>query len=283
MNQVFNFNRWLALVIKHWSENRKKYLLSLGGLAALQIIWFGFCIVIGRNHPMHEMMQVITYYVSLILAGCFFASFQFSDLSSKSKGIEFLSLPASHFEKLLLTLLYSVVLFFISYTLVFYLVDIVMVKLGNAVSYSAWQHGEIQAYDPDKLANVFIADQPDLGETKVNIYYYIMLAYFAVQSAFILGSIYFPKFSFLKTIIALLIFVVLLMIFMGKILMPLFPPRINFNENLTSLFVYGDDYSTKKVVTLPEWIGVSIIFLFKYAFAPIFWLITYYRLKEKQI
>ncbi|MFT3825049.1 MAG: hypothetical protein QM731_14090 [Chitinophagaceae bacterium] len=285
MNQVFSFNRWLLLVNKHWSENRKRYLLSLGGVAALLIIWFGFSIIINNHRPMHEDLQALTYFVGLVLVGCFFASMMFSDLSSKSKGIEFLILPSSLMEKLACMIFYSVFLFFICYTLVFYGVDIIMVKLSNSLARGAWEKGELLARERElyieKIANVFVFNSEDLD--KVNVNYYVILAFIVVQSAFLMGSVYFPKYSFLKTLISLLVIIVVMVIIMAKVAKYVIPERVGFYEGLTSLRLYNEDYTAIKVARLPEWISDSLLFLIKYAFAPVFWLITYFRLKEKQI
>src|SRR5438552_2097386 len=116
MNSVFDFNRWLLYIGKHWNENKKKYLLSLGAIAGLLVLWFSFIILVNMNSPLKPDMQVITYYVGLILTGCLYASLMFSDLNEGATAIHFLLIPVSAFEKLLCALLFSVVLFFISYT-----------------------------------------------------------------------------------------------------------------------------------------------------------------------
>lgn len=285
MNQVFSFNRWLLLVNKHWSENRKKYLLSLGGIAALLMVWFGFIIIMDNYRPMHENLQIITFFFGLVLTGCFFASMMFSDLASKPKGMEFLILPASQLEKLACMVFYSVFVFFISYTLIFYGVDVIMVKLSNSLARSAWEKGHLATYTRDfymeKVANVFVLDPANTNDVNVN--YYIVLAFLVVQSLFLLGSVYFPRYSFLKTIIVLLLIIVLVMVFTVKVLSKIIPQGVGFHEGLTSLRMYNTDYTAMKVAKLPEWLAGTLSFLVKYAFAPVFWLIAYFRLKEKQI
>ena len=47
--------------------------------------------------------------------------------------------------------------------------------------------------------------------------------------------------------------------------------------------VYVSDGDMDKIIHLPEWINSIVLFLLKYAFAPIFWVVTYFRLKEKEI
>src|SRR5690349_5648770 len=112
MNQVFDFKRWLLLVGKHWSENRKKYLLSLVAILALMVIWYSFILLIEHQNPYPEEMQAATYFIGMAIAGCLFGSLFFGEAASGPKAMHFLSVPASAFEKLLISLLYGVILFF---------------------------------------------------------------------------------------------------------------------------------------------------------------------------
>src|SRR5688500_9725813 len=139
MNQVFDFQRWLFLVGKHWGENRKRYLLSLVALAALMIIWYIFVILVERKTPFFEEMQVGVYYVGMAITGCLFGSFIFAEAASGPRAMHFMSVPASIVEKVLCALLYGVVLFFICYTVIFYLVDFTMIKLSNGILEQYWK------------------------------------------------------------------------------------------------------------------------------------------------
>src|SRR4051812_20896638 len=100
MNQVFDAGRWWLLVGRHWSENRKKYGLSLIAMAGLLLLWFVFMLITESRHSMDASMQVATYYFGLFLVGCLYASIVFSDLGSKTRGLNYLVIPASHLEKL---------------------------------------------------------------------------------------------------------------------------------------------------------------------------------------
>ena len=283
MNQAFSFNRWLLLIGKHWSENRKKYLLTLLAITGIILIWFVFNIIMERYHPMGMGTQVGTYYAGLFIVGCLYASTLFSELSSKSKGINYLSLPASQLEKTLCALLYGVVIFFAAYTLIFYFADIIMVKVADSVAYAYWQksHSPGDIFEPQKLFNVFLGNE-GMREEGININFIILLSYFAVQSAYILGSVYFNRFSFIKTTVALLVFGLFIVVFVGKILNS-FMPDGSFYEGITSYRLYDGDIDGEKIIRLPEWINTGTIFLLKYAFAPVFWVVTYFRVKEKEI
>src|SRR5688572_24965211 len=117
MNQLFSFNRFKLLVLKHWAENKKRYGLSLLAYTGLLIAWFVFFIFVPEEEgPMDKHLQQGAFFLSLFGAGTFYASQYFSDLGSRAKASNFLLVPASTFEKFLCSLLYTVVLFFVIFT-----------------------------------------------------------------------------------------------------------------------------------------------------------------------
>ena len=61
MNQLFDAGRWWLLVGKHWSENRKKYSLSLIAIAGLLLLFF-FVIIVTESHSIPSEIQLNTYY-----------------------------------------------------------------------------------------------------------------------------------------------------------------------------------------------------------------------------
>jgi hypothetical protein len=281
MNEVFDLNRWMLLVGKHWNENKKKYLLSLVAMAALFIIWFSFMMMVERYHPMHEDLQATSYFVGLFLVGCLFGSMLFADFAIGPKAIHHLSVPASALEKLLCALFYGILLFYISYTLIFYLVDFSMVKIANALAYDFWYEELKQPgnFKPEEIVNVFVA--PHIKRSKdPNFFFYLLLMYLAVQAAYILGSVYFTGYSFIKTTIVLLLVCLFFVFYMANVLQS-FMPRGTYNS-LTQYRIYETEHYWK-VVALPQWIDTTLLFLFKYALAPVFWIATYFRLKEKEV
>jgi hypothetical protein len=280
MNQVFDLNRWLLLVAKHWNENKKKYLLGMVAVASLLIIWFTFMILAEIQEPLDTTIQSGTYFVGLYLVGCLFASILFADLAGGPKAIHFLSVPASAFEKLLCSLLYGVVFFYIVYTAIFYLVDMPMIKVANAVARNYWEDlRQLSSYKPQDVVNVFIAPGREYTH-EPNFFYFFFLGFVALQAAFILGSVYFSGYNFLKTTIALLVVSLFFVFLIVQILNPMMP-RGDFNS-FTKYRLYENAHYWQ-VVSLPEWINTTLIFVLKYAFAPVFWVAAYFRLKEKEI
>jgi hypothetical protein len=274
MNHFFSFKRFTLLVLKHWADNKKRYSLSVLAFFGLLFIWFVFSILTRfDNVPMGREIQTITFFFALFVVGCFYASQYFSDLGSRPKGINFLLVPASAFEKLLCSLLYTGLLFFIVFTVTYYIADILMVGIAKTLPPTAEAGGK------PVVANVFdIISLPFSQDTTLNFLFF----FFSVQAAFLLGSVYFEKFSFIKTIICGFVggFILFCFIyFFNEQLLPLGDYPRGF---LTSYRVRVDGVNDR-LVQIPNWIGEVLRFLLMYATAPFLWIVTYYRLKEKQV
>lgn len=284
MNQSFDLQRWGLLVRKHWGDNRNKYTLSLGAIAALLLLWYGFLLLVEPRRPISTSMQIVTYYIGLFLTGSLYASLLFADLANRPKAINFLAVPASHLEKVFCLALYCILIFFVCYTAIFYAVDFIMVKAGNAVARLRWEeiHGHRELFVPEKVANVFYRFEERNSNNPFNTLSLVLLIFFAVQGAYALGSIYFPAYSFIKTTIAILLLILFFIFFVVKVLVPILPPG-SFGDNLTRFNLARNGEYDHLVIQLPGWTDNVFFGFFKYVIAPVFWLITYFRLKEKEV
>jgi hypothetical protein len=275
MNSFFSLNRWLLYIGKHWNENKKRYLMSLGAVGGLLVLWYSFVMIVDKSNPLIMNMQAITYFVGLFLTGCLFASMQFNDLGDGPKGISFLLLPASLFEKLLTALLFSVVLYFICYTAVYYVVDFIMVKVSNSIMLARYEETGSGNYVPQEIINVFISPF-----SPVNLFFYVLIIYFSIQSIFLLGSVYFAKYSYIKTLIwGLIVFLVL--VFWEHKIVESFMPHGSFFQPFTKYRV--TENGKDLMIRLPEWSSSILLFLMMYTLPPILWIVTYFRLKEKEV
>jgi len=271
MNQFFNHSRFNLLVVKHWADNKNRYGLSVLAFMGLLILWFLLTILTGDADPIGIDVQLASYFVLLFGAGTFYASQYFSDLGSKTKGSNFLQVPASTFEKILCSLLYNIVLFFVAFTAAFYLVDILMVSLTNYFLDSDETVRKASVANVFSLMNMKFSDGSNVN---------LLLVYFLVQSVFLLGSVYFEKFSFIKTIISG--FVVCFIVFFLIYFLYEFLPKGEYsNAFLTSYRVHAGD--NIHVIQLPGWLARLVWYLVMYTIAPFLWIVTYYRLKEKQV
>jgi hypothetical protein len=278
MNEIFSIKRWGMLVALHWAGNRKKYLLAMPAIFGLLLVWFSFVLIMDRHDPMAGFIQWMTYYAGLFFVGCLYASTIFAELGDKAQGIAYLAVPASALEKLLCGLLFSIVAFFIVYTLLFYLVDIPMVWLANKLNvqeHRVWPGG--YPVDPTIVFNVARGADDMESDRQSHV---LLLGFFAIQSAFILGSVYFSRYAFIKTAVAVLVFILFFMIVQKSIMEATLPEGWHRNE-----FAWEKNRGTTFMlaVRFPALLSGLLGFVLSYGATLVFWIATYFRLKEKEV
>lgn len=261
MSPTFSFSRLGKLIAKQFYENSRLYLISTLALLGLLSLAFTFWITVaGPNYQEEETYFIFLF--GLFLAGAIFASMSFNMLGRKDKGIYWLGIPATHLEKLVCTILFSVVLFFIVYCLCFYLVKSI------ALTYL------------DSRVGAIYTEMHGSNDGFGSVFKYFLYAYFAVQSLYLLGSVYFSRYSFIVTTVvgALVMFLFVYYItqidrFMEPDSWELFTVKRADANVQDSYFLYS--------------VSPTVVDIIKYAvqflWVPVFWVATWYRLKEKEI
>ena len=258
MNNLFNLKRFLMLNKKHLFEKGKEYLLS--SLTLIMILTGLLAFIAYKNgYGLTEDMQKLVFVLTFCLSGIIFTSMIFSDLSDKRKSTIYLTLPASHLEKYLVSWIFSYLIFQLVFTAVFYLATSIVVNLGI-----------------DEIGN---------GNTVFNIFdsqskvYQVFYVYLLAHSLMFYGAVYFRKKHFIKTIFSLFSIVSLLTLFNNLLLslmikseVLLSPPfsSLNFIENQTRYYLEVEK-SSGFVITL-----LAIL-------TAILWISAFYRLKEKEV
>ncbi len=271
MNLTFSFSRLLQLVRKQWIENARLYVFATLALAGIIGLIFLFWLNTSNDHFNEEPLFVI-FAFGLLIAGGIFASMSFSMLGEKEKGTYWLGLPASHLEKLLCVIFYNLVVFTLVYTACLLLLE------KTAVAYAQ----KLVAGDP--LNYHF----KPMGWNDINgfgqVFPFFIYAFFAVQPFYLLGSVYFSRFSFVLTTVA---GAALIGIFIGTTfyLFDHMHPKA-FSWNGSSIECLDMDNNGDSVLHRYQLSGIpidSLSFLIKFIWAPVFWVATWYRLKEKEI
>ena len=257
MSPTFSFSRLGKLIAKQFYENSRLYLISTLALLGLLSLAFTFWITVaGPNYQEEETYFIFLF--GLFLAGAIFASMSFNMLGRKDKGIYWLGIPATHLEKLVCTILFSVVLFFIVYCLCFYLVKSI------ALTYL------------DSRVGAIYTEMNGSNDGFGSVFKYFLYAYFAVQSLYLLGSVYFSRYSFIVTTVvgALVMFLFVYYItqidrFMEPDSWELFTVKRADANVQDSYFLYS--------------VSPTVVDIIKYAvqflWVPVFWVATWYRLK----
>lgn len=268
MNNTFNINRFGLLLKRQWLDFGKIYLISLLVIAGVLVASYAF----NTNVPRRvQYLDAQNYFnmnfripVFLIVGMLFIsivASTYFAYLGQKSKAIMDLLIPASVFEKFLAGIFYTAFVSISSYLIIFYLTDI---------SYTAYINSQINALKAVntaaleiKGARTFLTEIAPSQE----VFSYFFAMPFLLTSIYLLGSIYFNRFHYIKTTVSVMIFSGVAMYIISEV-----------SDLITkNMVMVNHSYRNDKSDVL------TIILLITILLTLVFWIIAYIRLKEKEV
>lgn len=267
MTTTFSFSRLLQLIRKQWIENSRLYIYSILALLGLLGLIIIFWVISSGPHYSEDSLYII-FLFGLYIAGTVFASLSFSMLGNKERGTYWLAFPASQLEKLLCMIFYNIIAFSIVYTLCFFLVK----SLG--VSYVT----SLVAEKPDVYT--FRRSLPDSHRTFLSIMPYFLYGFFAVQSFYLMGSSFFARYSFIITTILGSVLIFFFMWFTVELLQDSFD---GYSFNGDHIRKYEEGSVTYKLYGFSPFVDGLLGFAVKFIWAPVFWVVTFFRLKEKQL
>jgi hypothetical protein len=268
MTANFSFSRLLQLIRKQWIENSRIYLLSTLALIGILGLVITFWIV-SSNNDFNEQTLYIIFIFGIYITGAVFASTSFGMLSEKEKGAYWLGFPASHLEKMLTVLFFNVVVFTVVYAICFFVLKTIAISYVHNLVAQKPQFYKFYLVNW-KSENGFASGFP-----------YFIYAFFAVQAFYILGSVYFSRFSFLLTTVIGAALIFLFMWFAISLLKHNLPPFYTWDGFNVRYMNWSN--TKDKIYQLPSLAANTLPFLLKFIWAPVFWLITWFRLKEKEI
>ena len=266
MNNTYDFNRFSLLVKRQWVENRKLFLMASIIILGSIIGFYGFNLDIITGNLFNAKSRMIFSIGVFFLVGTFFTNYILKDFSNKNDSISFLLIPASHFDKLLSSLLYIFIVFPIVYSLLFHLIDFSFVNIGNNIMNNYDAKSNVEG---NEMVVTYMMDSDNL---EIGIITGIWLM---VQSFVIVGSTNFEGWAYIKTGFAGLVLFLSIYLITGaavEILVTDLSHQVAINSNS-----YSQIKPTKEMLS-----DITLIAL-KYAFTPILLLIAYFKLKEKQV
>ena len=271
MSATFSSFRLLQLVRKQWIENSRFYIFSalalIGILGLVLLFWFNNS---GNSFKEESLYMIFTF--GMYLAGGVFASMSFSMLGEKEKGTYWLAFPASHLEKLLCILLYNVVFFTLVYCACFLLLKTVAFTYIQSLIKTDPLRYHWRYMDWGINSNDFSVAFP-----------YFMYAFFAVQAFYVLGSVYFARFSFVLTTVIGAVLIAGFLWYAVYLSKNMFPNGYNWNGNHVSKHFISGGSLTSSRYELSGTLSGILSFIVKFIWAPVFWIAAWYRLKEKEI
>lgn len=254
MNNIFDTQRFGLLLKRKWLEFGKIYLVTLAVVFGVILAAYAIASwpVFTGLETFNERKMFFRIPLFIILGFLFLtavASSYFAHLGQKPKTIIDLLIPASTFEKFLAGIFFSGVLSSISYLLIFFITDVIfIVNLKEGAGESIYFFSII----------------------KDNLYAPVYAIPFFATSIFLLGSIYFDKFHYIKTALSVMVFIGLWMAVIfksGELL-----TRGRHAVESSAFIIRGDKSPLECLLTL------LLIVL-----TVVLWAITYVRLKEKEV
>lgn len=255
MNTLFNINR-LSLLLKRFFIEEKQRELTFWGIST-----FVFLImhITGSNEKSSAVI------IFLFISGFIFAARTFKIFNQTPGGMHYLLIPATHLEKLITAILLNTFYFFVMMVGTYLIGTTLGITLGNLL----WEtNNPIQFGLFQSTMNFSEFNQPTLSLLDT------FITFAGIQSVFMLGSIYFKGNSVGKTML------VIIAVSLAFALIELFLMKATFG----SFSVNSQTFSLS--INSPEDLfpGLEIIGkTIKYSLIPFFWIVSYFRLTEKQV
>lgn len=258
MNNHFNLRRFRLLFRKHTTEHYKTYLMSLAVLLGGMFAIMGFINYLASS-PLNPEVQRTFLILFLPGAGMVFSSTVFAQLGDKKRAIAYLTLPASQLEKYLVGWIYSFPVYLLLFVPSFYLMLWLLLHLDPRVV------GE------PVILNVF-TDMPPLHE--------LIILYALFNAAMLIGSAYFNKNHFIKTVFA---GIVILIVFynLNKQMVQAMLGRDLMSAGPFSTAAFLEDDTRYQVSAFEG--NEHLILALVLVLALMGWAVAYFKVREKQV
>lgn len=275
MNDTFSLQRLGLLIRKFTKEHIYTYLLYAACAFGIVFVIYGLMVASaldgGRFKP---EVPTVLYTLGLVFGGGLFSASFYSFFHNKAKGIQFLNLPSSSLEKLVLGFLFTQVVFFTSFIGIFWLTDQAMVSFYN-------HFRQLPQHMAAVNAPMYVAEPMDFTHPLAKGSVIFSLTISAITH---FGSLRFEKSAFVKTALFIIIAGTILYGYNYYAMKSMIPEEVMpggrfYNEKLR----IGNDPEIKGVVSLPESWDHFIYWLLPVMLYVLFWTGSYFKLKEKQV
>ncbi|GAB3536371.1 hypothetical protein GCM10027443_26560 [Pontibacter brevis] len=247
MNTELNLKRLGFFLRRQLYLNFSTMWIAIGAILGLLLV-ISALVAYFNDEPDVVLNLRNLYLVVFMLGGYIFTSKVFDEMHAPQKSYMFLTLPVSAAEKLLAA-------WFISSPVYVVVASLIMLLLSFINSLLA---GNVQAL-PYLFDNTFLN---------------CVGVYMVTQAAFFLGATTFRGNNFLKTVLALIVVVLLIAAYTGLLGYALFGNSgMRFEEGKATEFENTAEFIT----------GTVIPFLFWFVLAPFLLLVSFFKLKERQV
>jgi hypothetical protein len=259
MNQHISLHRLQLLFRVFVAERGKTYLSSFGLIVAISLVLMLPILFKEGYHDLLYVLHAFALFCPVMLGGSLFTSTAFSQYHNNDQGIAAIMLPASQLEKFLIILVAHII-FMVSILLVFWNLHLWTTELANATIPPGYRR--------------YNTISPKIAE-------YFVFLYVLIQVIIFLGSIYFSKQVFIKSLVVILIVgLVATLLHLGLAYqLTGISSQINSLPFMAWTIIKNGQRST---VAFPEVTNVGIRILLGFVVVTLM-LTAYVRLREKEI
>ena len=250
-SSVFSLQRFYLVLRRHMMYNQKTLLVSFAAAGAFLLVVSFLNTFTSRGEFSIETFNILGM-VLLFVGGFLLTSRVFNELHTPARGQFFLTLPASNLEKLATAWLVSAPV----YTIIALLGLTLVSLLASLLSALAFGSG-IMVFNPLTKPVIFMAG-----------------IYLVTQSVFLLGAVYFRKNNFMKTLLALFVIQAVISTVLSLVFYLMFG-RGGFQLTGEEIMVFP--------AFLTEWLPRIMKVVFWGLTAPFFLVVSYVRLKEREV
>jgi len=259
----FNIERIRALLVRDFHMSFKPTMKIIGVILLVYYLVNLFIAVVNRNDTVDDFElspTIITYGLFLLIGGLIYSSRAFREFAKVPSRAEYLSLPASSLEKVLVKWLYTGPIFLVAFTLLFWILASLFMPFIS----------DLRGYEFSSPLFVTIP------------FWNLVGIYSVVQTIFIFGSITFNKVPAVLTVISIMLIALIALlicaIFFRMVWAEYFEGLYNFAEQ-SGNFRYGDGTSDPS----EKWQVKFFIFAFKFLLAPVMFVASIFKLSEKHV
>jgi hypothetical protein len=272
MNDIFSFKRFWFFAIKEFFEKR----LLLMGFLCVTIIIFLLTYSSGSENSEAIQYQHISLFLGMILGPAILVSFLLGSFSKKNSSVQFLTLPVSFFERWLVLVLITFVIYIPTVIFFLYFIDYYFVSYFREL---ALEKKQIPADVLDtKFKYIGFILNPKSGVFKG-----YLLALSVLTGFFALGALYFKNLSFYKTSLVVFFLFVSIVFFRNNVTKFIIGENINTNINDFANAVVILKDNNRIFIASSEGIAFAMNSFVKVILPVCLWLIALLGFKEKEI
>jgi hypothetical protein len=252
-NNYLNLNRFYLLTRRHILSNSKGWLIAFGAVSGALLV---ISLLTAYFNPENLPNLTPTYLTIMFIGGYIFTSNIFNELHDTRKAFHYLTIPVSTTERLLAAWVLTAIIFpFVSILLISLIILAANLIMNLTLNFEPFQQ---------------VFSNGNIGGLR---------AYLITQSIFLLGAAYFRKNNFLKTVLTLFVFsmvVMALVSFFGYI----FLSPLSEGSGLT---IEPEGMTIRLESLFLETIPGAARIIYYYFSIPFFLVVSWFTLKERQV